>query len=211
MAAEEWEGLGDLQGLATVPEAQARDLDWAAEEWVAVQVPEVLEVVRALGVVARVADCGNPAACRAAEAADQVAPGAVPGEPVVLAVVPAVALEVVEALVVVGEPEPEVGRPAGDLVVVASAGPGPAAEVPTEGPVLERALVGPAEAVEVQGAVGEQGREAVPALAAPDRVEVAVAAPAAGDSEAVELGQALAEVWEAGAQGSAEPARLENG
>jgi hypothetical protein len=42
-------------------------------------------------------------------------------------------------------------------------------------------------------------------------VEVRAAAPAAGDSEAVELGQALAEVWEVGAQGSAEPARLENG
>jgi hypothetical protein len=207
VAAEEWEGLGDLQGLATVPEAQARDLDWAAEEWVVVEVPEVLEVVRALGVVARAADCGNPAACRGAVPADQEAPGVVPGEPVV----PAVALGVVEALVVVGEPEPEVGRAAGDLVVVASAGPGPVAEVPTEGPVLERALVGRAEAVEVQGAVGEQGREAVPALAAPDRVEVPAAAPAAGDSEAVELGQALAEVWEVGAQGSAEPARLENG
>lgn len=170
----------------------------------AVEVPEVLEVVRALGVVARAADCGKPAACRAAEAA-------VPGELVVLAVVPAVVLEVVEALVVVGEPKPEVGRAAGDLVVVASVGPGPVAEMSAEGPVPERVLVGRVEAVEVQGAVGEQGREAVPALAVPDRAEVPAAAPAAGDSEAVELGQALAEVWEAGAQGSAEPARLENG
>ena len=76
MAAEEWEGLGDLQGLATVPEALARDLDWAAvpADQVAPAAvpwePELLEVVRALGVVARAADCGNPAACRAAVPAD---------------------------------------------------------------------------------------------------------------------------------------------
>lgn len=127
MAAEEWEGREDLLDQATVPEVLAPDLDWAA-----VEVPEVLEVVRALGLVARAADCGNRAACRAAAAADQVAPGAVPGEPVVLAVVPAVAPEVVEALVVVGEPEPEVGRAAGDLVVVASVGPGPEGEMSAE-------------------------------------------------------------------------------
>lgn len=124
MAAEEWEGREDLLDQVTVPEVLAPDLDWAA-----VEVPEVLEVVRALGLVARAADCGNRAACRAAEAADPVAPGAVPGEPVVLAVVPAV---VVEALGVVGEPEPEVGRAAGDLVVVASVGPGPEGEMSAE-------------------------------------------------------------------------------
>lgn len=119
MAAEEWEGPAVRVGRDMVPEALAPDSDWAAVEWVPVEAPEARVVVRALAVVVRAADCGNPAACRAAGALL---------EPVARAV----ALEVAGAPAAVGERELEADR--GVL------GPGRVAEVSAEAREVEQVL-----------------------------------------------------------------------
>lgn len=154
MAAEEWEGREDLQDLATVPEALAPDLDWAAVEWVAVEAPEARVVVRALAVVRAAVACGNLAACRAAGALL---------EPVARAV----ALEVAEAPAAVGEADRGTAGQARVAEVLAEAREveqvledQEAAEAPAAGRAESAVLgVGPVREAEVAG-LGEE-REAV--------------------------------------------------